>query len=640
MYVCTEGICMKRKRVIKAFEGHEGRPGMVGGSLPRGATAGDSEAAASNGKKPGWEGKKLAWLPRKTDLLTIKQGMRVFRYKPLEDVTDEDKPTRFLNLATNKVETFALSKYAPGEITIRGGLQRRKERRIVHKAFPGHKGRPGLVGGSAPLGAGWEERARAHGFAMPSGPVSVPTGLTLEQKHDIVVRAHTDMSGLVKQSDGSYEKDIEAGGKMKLVYDLREFNAWKHDYSQVDVIAHVYLPNDAKTRLELYDSKTLWSSKVYRREALPPSWKDIALSKMAKIAAGEKVTFGDEAEAKAPATKPSGGKKSGGQMSFWKAFPGHAGRPGMVGGSVPVGSTNEPSAKGKGVVASYDKLMSAHKTPHYWILSDGTLVDNKREDHDYSIKPFANSANDAIANGAIRVSQHHWRVYVNTQSYDTSTLRRLQDLVYDKKIDFTKDGMLLWDDNKETGGKSFDFEEFMNAKYARIVDGEVVLKAFPGHAGRPGMVGGSTPRGAEVEDKTTAAHEKRFLGDKLTKQDIIDGINNITTINVSKIKIYQQIRQGAHGSNMTFEIQHSYDPVSKGHDTIIMEFQHQMPAHIANLYPSSMYGVPRWWLENDAWKGVAKPIVDAIKGKGFNGLRLPVPNPPEYQPKYVNVDIR
>ncbi len=46
-------------------------------------------------------------------------------------------------------------------------------------------------------------------------------------------------------------------------------------------------------------------------------------------------------------------------------FHGHAGRIGLVGGSLP---TN--------VVTSYEDLTNAHENPHYWILPDGNLLDN------------------------------------------------------------------------------------------------------------------------------------------------------------------------------------------------------------------------------------------------------------------------
>lgn len=84
------------------------------------------------------------------------------------------------------------------------------------------------------------------------------------------------------------------------------------------------------------------------------------------------------------------------------------------------------------------------------------------------------------------------------------------------------------------------------------------LKAFPGHQGRPGMVGGSLPSGASASNSSHADVAKGYLS-KLRKKDLgvsanADESKELARAGFSKVEGHNAyIRSGKAGSKNPFE---------------------------------------------------------------------------------------
>lgn len=181
-------------------------------------------------------------------------------------------------------------------------------------------------------------------------------------------------------------------------------------------------------------------------------------------------------------------------------FYGHSGRPGLVGGSSPAGSSE------------FELLNTAHQLPphnpaipggtSYFILPNNKILNAEPYGghYEFFFKKVANNQSGmklvgvnpsdvpdefkgsidsliprALKSGTIRVNYHsRFGVQVETLSINTETLRRVQKLIDDDKILIPYNGDIVWSSFDTDKYIRTRYEDFMTAKY--IKDG--VLKEY------------------------------------------------------------------------------------------------------------------------------------------------------------------
>lgn len=217
------------------------------------------------------------------------------------------------------------------------------------------------------------------------------------------------------------------------------------------------------------------------------------------------------------------------KVLFHQTFDDHKGRPGQVGGSLPRSSSvpvadEEDYSRSKIVEVATHRTQA--KTSNFWISPDDSKVigETHSGDQHYEISDLIvgkkettyGSYNEYLKLGAIRLGMDRRITSLETNSLDTATLKRVQSLVDEGKIEFANEiewaGWTRGPGEPVQGIITASYSDFMSAK--RVIYDE---SSFPelfmnkklfqqggegsghtGHAGRPGRRGGSLPRGVDT----------------------------------------------------------------------------------------------------------------------------------------------
>lgn len=411
----------------------------------------------------------------------------------------------------------------------------------IGSGFHGHKGRPGLEGGSTARGvlssdiASKRLRIVDTQYMREVDAVPLPTD-------------DNDPEAYIILSDGRVLESLQYGHD-GLCYDLLDLNMYdladgnQELMNELDKMGGLgrmnwLIQNTDCVRIDQTPRETNFQTKSFDIATLRRLQK---FSDYGKITLAPRIVWdGGKTEsdaryriitsyeefmsAKYVITQPDGNvslKEFRFKGGIGSGFFGHKGRSGEVGGSLPKGASAigllpdvpiKLPQNDSTIVTVPTANYNTHGTSSYFILPDDSII-LCRAGHFYAAMSIVDE-NDIdstgvgnadiyklLGKGFIRVLQTFLETNIETSNIDKPTLRRLQQFVDDGKLELRKN--VVWSSYINGFGgrmKPIPSTDFMMAKFVVPEGSDVVLKGgagsgFHGHKGIPGHQGGSLPKG-------------------------------------------------------------------------------------------------------------------------------------------------